>query len=260
MKNIKKIAKLISEAKANGTLIDSSKIKEIQTIDDAYLLQNSAINISNLNQHGWKVGATSATAQKQLKVTEPITGPIFKEHIYDSPSKISVFPNHHTHVECEFAFKFKNKLVPKKNKYKLDEIINSIDCLIPVIEVVGCRYKSGFKNMGPIKLISDFGVHIAIIKGMEIRNWKDIDLPYSKVSLFLNDKKLIEGDGSQVLGSPLNVLEWATNHLSKYNKTINNGDMISTGTCTGLTPIKSDDKIIADFHELGRIELEILKN
>ena len=104
MKNIKKIAKLIFEAKANGTLIDSSKIKEIQTIDDAYLLQNSAINISNLNQHGWKVGATSATAQKKLKVTEPITGPIFKEHIYDSPSKISVFPNHHTHVECEFAF------------------------------------------------------------------------------------------------------------------------------------------------------------
>ena len=63
MKNIKKIAKFIFEAKANGTLIDSSKIKEIQTIDDAYLLQNSAINISNLNQHGWKVGATSATAQ-----------------------------------------------------------------------------------------------------------------------------------------------------------------------------------------------------
>tara|TARA_Y100001970_G_scaffold169253_1_gene206938 strand:+ start:226 stop:1008 length:783 start_codon:yes stop_codon:yes gene_type:complete len=260
LKNINKIAKLISDAKSNGNLIDSYEIDEIQKIKDAYLLQNSAIKISELNQCGWKIGATSVSAQKHLKVSEPISGPIFKEHIYNSPSKISVFTKHQTHVECEFAFKFKNKLIPKKNKYKLDEIITAIDCLIPVIEIVGCRYKSGFKDMGPIKLISDFGVHVALIKGLEIHDWRDINLIKSKISLYQNDNKVVEGDGSQVLGTPLNVLEWTINHLSKYNKTINNGDIISTGTCTGIIPIKSGDNFIADFHELGKIELDILKN
>ena len=74
-----------------------------------------------------------------------------------------------------------------------------------------------------------------------------------------NDTKIVDGIGSEVLGSPFNVLEWSINHLSKYKKTINKGDIITTGTCTGITPVLPGDNIIADFYELGKIKLNIVK-
>ena len=72
-----------------------------------------------------------------------------------------------------------------------------------------------------------------------------------------NGLKIISGYGSDVLGSPLNVLEWSINHLSERGKSINAGDIISTGTCTGIIPILQGDKIVANFIGLDTIKLNI---
>ena len=102
-------------------------------------------------------------------------------------------------------------------------------------------------------------IHVALIKGENYKNWQSVNFKEHKVSLFQNDTKIVDGIGSEVLGSPFNVLEWSINHLSKYKKTINKGDIITTGTCTGITPVLPGDNIIADFYELGKIKLNIVK-
>ena len=100
-----------------------------------------------------------------------------------------------------------------------------------------------------------FSVFISILIVTLI--WENINLPEQNVELYKNESKIISGYGSDVLGSPLNVLEWSINHLSKRGKHINPGDIISTGTCTGIIPIFPGDNIVANFVGLDTIKLNI---
>lgn len=257
MNKIYKLAKKINTAKTEGGVIKLEETDVIKSIKEAYEFQDIVAEISNMNRCGWKVGATSYKAQKELNTKEPVIGPVFKEYIFNSPANFSVFSDQNTSVECEFAFKFKKDLPFKKGKYNLKEILSAIDCLVPVIEIIGSRYKSGFKNIGAIKLITDMVVHIALIIGNEINKWENIDLNKQNITLYKNGTKIVNGNSSEVLGSPFNVVEWAVNHLSSRRKSINKGDIISTGTCTGIVPIFTGDKILADFNEIGVVELNI---
>ena len=146
MNKIYKLAEKLNTAKTEGGVIKLEETDVIQSINEAYEFQDIVAEISNMNRCGWKVGATSYKAQKELNTKEPVIGPVFKEYIFNSPANFSIFSDQNTSVECEFAFKFKKVLPSKKNKYNLEEILSAIDCLVPVIEIIGSRYKSGFKK------------------------------------------------------------------------------------------------------------------
>ena len=100
-------------------------------------------------------------------------------------------------------------------------------------------------------------VHSGLVKGIEINKWENINLTEQNVELYKNGSKIISGYGSDVLGSPLNVLEWSVNHLSERGKSINPGNIISTGTCTGIIPIFPEDNIVANFVGLDTVKLNI---
>ncbi len=67
-----------------------------------------------------------------------------------------------------------------------------------------------------------------------------------------------DGVGANALGDPLNVLEWTANHLSALGDGIRAGEVVSTGTCTGLTPIAPGETLVADFGDLGRVEVRFV--
>ena len=257
MNKIYNLANKLIDAQINGKVISPSEYNFLKTTEEAYSFQDISEKILKMKKVGWKIGATSLTAQKYLNTQEPVTAPIFKDFIYQSPATITIFNNQNTSVECEFGFKFKKHLPPKATKYNLNEIISAIDCLIPVIEIIASRFKGGFENLGPIKLIADMVVHRGLVKGVEINKWENINLTEQNVELYKNGSKITSGYGSDVLGSPLNVLEWSVNHLSERGKSINPGNIISTGTCTGIIPLFPDDNIVANFVGLDTVKLNI---
>jgi len=257
MNKMYNMANKLINAQINGEVISSSKYNFLKSINEAYNFQDISEKLSKMERIGWKIGATSLKAQQYLNTEEPVTAPMFKDYCYQSPSTITIFTNQNTSIECEFGFKFKKHLPPQIKKYELNEIIPAIDCLIPVIEIIASRFKGGFENLGPIKLIADMVVHKGLVKGIEIKKWEDINLAEQNVELYKNGLKIISGYGSDVLGSPLNVIEWSINHLSERGKSINPGDIISTGTCTGIIPILQGDEIVANFIGLDTIKLNI---
>ena len=64
--------------------------------------------------------------------------------------------------------------------------------------------------------------------------------------------------GANALGDPLNVIEWTANHLSALRHGIKAGEVVSTGTCTGVTPVAPGETLIADFGTLGRVEVRVI--
>jgi 2-keto-4-pentenoate hydratase len=62
------------------------------------------------------------------------------------------------------------------------------------------------------------------------------------------------GEGARAL-DPMNVMVWLANQQSGFGRGLKAGDIVSTGTCTGLDRVKPGDQVAADFGSLGRVEI-----
>ena len=211
-----------------------------------------------LPRGGWKVGATSAAAQRLLGTDAPATAPMFAAHCLDSPAEIAVFEDQDASIESEFAFRFARDLPPRKTSYDRDEVLSAVAAIIPAVEIVGCRFEGGFDDLGAVRLVADMTGNTEWVKGREHVDWRVMDLKYHPVRLFRDGEPVAEGVGGNALGDPLAVLEWTANHLSALGDGIKAGEVVSTGTCTGLTPVAPDETFVADFEELGRIEVRFV--
>jgi len=64
-----------------------------------------------------------------------------------------------------------------------------------------------------------------------------------------------EGIGARALGHPIIVLQWLANKQSQTGRGLLAGEIISTGTCTGLLDVAPGDFVVADFGMLGQVEI-----
>jgi 2-keto-4-pentenoate hydratase len=64
-----------------------------------------------------------------------------------------------------------------------------------------------------------------------------------------------EGTGALTLGHPLNVLDWLIVALSARGQDIRKGDLVMTGTMTGLHAPEPGEPAVADFGALGKVEV-----
>jgi 2-keto-4-pentenoate hydratase len=182
---------------------------------------------------------------------------MFRPFCFETPAEIVVFPGQDASVEAEFAFRFDRNLPSRPGAYGLDEVLAAIGVLVPAIEIVGCRLEGGFAGLGAIRLVADMTAHTAFVSGPQTAEWLDLDLVSHPVSLLKNGRLVAEGSGANVLSGPFSVLKWTANHLSERGESICAGDIVTTGTCTGVTPIAQGDTLVADFGDLGRVELRL---
>jgi 2-keto-4-pentenoate hydratase len=183
---------------------------------------------------------------------------MFADHCFESPAKVAVFTGQDASVESEFAFRFARDLPPRKTIYSRAEVLAAVAAVIPAIEVVGCRFEGGFDDLGLVRLIADMVANTAWVKGPERVDWGKMDLRGHSVRPHRDGEAVAEGVGANALGDPLNVLEWTANHLSALGDGIKAGEVVSTETCTGVTPIAPDETLAADFGAFGRVEVRFM--
>jgi 2-keto-4-pentenoate hydratase len=65
------------------------------------------------------------------------------------------------------------------------------------------------------------------------------------------------GTGRDALGNPLEALRWLANNPT-VPEGLQAGEIVSTGTCTGLYRANPGDKIVADFGAFGTVEVKFV--
>ena len=122
------------------------------------------------------------------------------------------------------------------------------------VEVVGTRFAGGLKGKGRLLTTADGGVNIALVIG-EWAPFAGRDLCEHPVAMTIDGKPAGAGTGSRALGDPLNVMHWLVNRQSRLGLGLLAGEIISTGTCTGLDPVRPGDVALAEFGTLGAVEI-----
>lgn len=238
-------------ARRDGGTVARDLSSPIGGRDDAYAVQLAAASSSGLTRAGWKIAATSELAQRLLDIDGPALGPVFADHIQDAPCRSTSVAAHGTAVECEIAF----VMTRTPESAAREDVLACIDHALIAVEIVGCRFAGGFQGAGTTACIADFAFNAGLVRGARIDNWQVLDLAGVTARTVVNDEIQAEGTGAAVLGDPLNALCWATEESSRLSMPLVAGDIISTGTMTGATPVAPGDHVVGDFGDLGRLEI-----
>jgi 2-keto-4-pentenoate hydratase len=203
---------------------------------------------------GWKIGATAPATMARFEMNEPMYGPFFASTVHRSPAHVPAPTRHAMSIESEFAYRLGRDLPARPTAYSREEIVAAIDALIPAFEIVGTRFAQvPYGDAGAV--VADCMLNAAMVLGASVEDWRRLDIPNHPVRLTIDGEVKGEGKGSDALGDPRNVLDWVVNTLRASGVGLTKGQILSTGTCTGIVPFARGQSAVADFGALGKVEV-----
>lgn len=222
--------------------------------DDSYRIQDFLLENIDDSYFGWKVGATNEHAQKSFNLNEPFSGRLLSERAHKSPAALPASRFFMRAVECEVAFAMDRDLPASGAPYSRDDVVQAAAAVHPAIEVADSRF-SDFRGVGGLSLIADNAIDGAFVYGKAVRGWRTMELEAHSVSLMVNGARVSHGDGAAVLGDPVASLVWLVNNVTGRGHDVRKGELITTGSWTGIHMAAAGDVLCADFGQLGRIDL-----
>ena len=246
------LSQRLASARLDGAVVTVEPNEEPKSLQEAYKVQKEVNSLLSPSSNAWKVGSTSEEAQLKLGTTEPGAARVPEQFKFRDGDKIPVFSSHDLWVEGEFAISIGKDLPPREQPYIYEEVYCAIDGVAPSLEFVGSRLKNGLAGSGRLSVTADGGANVALCVGQVVHDWVDVDLATQRVSLTLNGTEVASGVGSNALEDPINVVLWLANH-KRVSQGLFAGEIISTGTCTGLTKVAPGDWVRAEFGPIGSI-------
>lgn len=224
-------------------------------IDAAYAVQGELVARIGRATNGWKIGCTSAMAQRISRVDEPFFGRMFAATTATSPSRINLAGFFNPIVEPEIAFRMARDLPASGAPYDESSVADAVATIFPAIEMVDSRYSKAWK-IDIRETVSDNGVHAFFVSGAEQADWRAIERTSIPLTVTTNGTFTADGVGSNALEDPINALVWLANGLARRGLSLAAGDLVTTGNiCNEPVRPAAGDVIVADFGALGNIEV-----
>lgn len=204
---------------------------------------------------GYKIGATSIEVQQLLNCQEPIHAPILREDVLASGATFRI-PAGLLGVECEFGF-LMGRDFPKSAEFLDATALRSAvaECFV-ALEVVGRRVVAEVP-LSEMSSIADFALDVAVVRGGPVPDWQRQDLGLMPVRAVLDGVIVASGTGAMVLGHPLNALLWLAKALNKRGDKLRSGEIILTGTCTGITKVASGQVFAGCFADFPPVQVHL---
>lgn len=200
---------------------------------------------------GWKAGCTSPTAQKFLGVHSPVAGRYRARHVLLSPAQVAVSEFVTApHLEVEVGL----RLLADIDGEPADplQLADAVEAFA-AIEVVAGRL-AAFPMVGAPALVADNVVAARMIVGptldLDVAGIRSLDTV--PVTLTIDGEEVAAGTGADALGHPLAVLAWLAGHAVERGAPLRSGELVITGTCTGLVPARQG---LTHFGRVGDAEV-----
>ncbi|WP_237173462.1 2-keto-4-pentenoate hydratase [Paracandidimonas lactea] len=213
---------------------------------DAYAIQDAVIaQIGPIG--GWKVGASSPDG-------EPNCAPLPASGIMKAPVRLSSSDFRLRGIEAEIAFQLKSDLPARDKAYSLDEVLAAVGAVHPVIELIESRY-SDRTQVDPYSALADSLSHGGLVVGEGRDTNFTINQLTQHVELLFNDEQVFSAIGGNAAGDVLRLLPWLANHAGKRQGGLRAGQIITTGSCSGVLFAEPGATVNARLKGLGWVEV-----
>ena len=221
--------------------------------DTAYRIARLVEEELGLAIAGWKIAAAKEEMQKQLRTDSPIYGRVFASHVRPSPTSVEHARQCSPIPEVEYVARLGVDLPPRAKAYTIEEVTEAVASLHPGIELAECRFVHDAAFPPLPAILADGAGGGTICYGPAIEDWRNRDIAGQEVVLSCNGVARRKGTAAAALDHPTVPLTWLANELSRTGIGLKAGQMISTGTLTGMLRPKAGETYIADFGPFGTV-------
>jgi 2-keto-4-pentenoate hydratase len=159
-------------------------------------------------------------------------------------------------IETEVAFRFARDLPPRGTPYTRDEVLAAVGACFPAVEMVVSRY-ADMKSVTPMEAMADNIAHDGLVCGAPVANWRDLDLNDLHVRQSAGGAVQVDRRGSNPAGDPFLSLTRIANHLHAFGLHLEAGQVVTTGSWTGLTWVEAGQRIVGGFDGLGEVVVDL---
>lgn len=243
--SIGQAAALFVAARRQGSLVDALPASaKPRTAADAHAIQQATVEALGDAVAGWKV---SAPIEGQL-----VRGAILRSVAFASPARIPAARVPMLGVEAEIAFRFEHALPPRGPQYDYEEVAAAVSAL-PAIEVVATRFRD-YAGTPLLDRAADFVSNGAFVQGTPRPDWRRLDLKNIEVTLTIGGVEIASRAGGHASGDPLLPAVALVNDL-RGGPGVQAGQVMTTGTYTGLNFAKPGQDVVAAFAGLGAAQV-----
>jgi len=240
-RQIAEAAALLVEARRSGRRLEALPPSlQPQSVREAHAIQDAVTRALGERGGGWK-----ASEPPEGEVQR---GVLFARLIFLSPAHIPAELAPLLGVEAEIAFRLAADLPAREKDYAREEIARAVVAL-PAIEVVDSRF-ADFTKRTSFERLADHGLNGAFVAGAGVPGWRALELAHLRVTLTIGGRTIVDHVGGHPTGDPLGTAVAFVNAMRTAGG-LRQGELVTTGSCTGMNFAKPGDEVRAQFEGLG---------
>ena len=244
---VARLASLLAGAHASGKAIAASDVDAVGlSLDQAYRIQ-AAVAPTLGRIVGWKVG-------RKTPAGEFAYAPLFENRLYRSGMTLARDTFRVWHVEAELMVRFGHGLPERGRPYDRPEMTRAIDQVMAAIEIIDSRF-AAWPDVAPPLLLADLLSHGAMVVGPGIPLPAEAALERAPVRLTIGGDVVVDQIGGNPAGDLLDLVTVLANRLSETGSAIRAGDLVTTGSFTGMRLLPPATRVEAAFAGIGSVAL-----
>jgi 2-keto-4-pentenoate hydratase len=240
-------ARLIAARQSGNRIAALSPAEAPASAAEGYALQDAIVKRLGSAIAGWKVGASSPAG-------EPQAGPILADRLKASPAAFALLPTAFRTVEAEIAFRVGRDLPLRAQPYTADEVWAAMATVHVGIEIL----ESSFADRRKIPehaVLGDLLNNGGYAYGAALTDWRALDLATPQAILLFDGAEIRRAKAGTPGGHPQRLVTWLANHAAARGIPLKRGDIVTTGSHTGMIDAMPGTEVTARFDGIGEASL-----
>ncbi|MEO5670119.1 MAG: fumarylacetoacetate hydrolase family protein [Ramlibacter sp.] len=197
---------------------------------------------------GWKVGAKGPTQ-------EPGCAPLPAKGVRATGANLSGPPWHMRGIEVEVAVRLRHDLIPTEGEPDAATVRACVDAVLPAIEVVETRL-AAWRESAPLAQLADLQSHGALVLGAPSSiALEELDLRTVRAYLAFDGQPVASTCGANPAADIWRLLGWLAWHCAQRGMPLRAGQVVTTGSCTGMLFAPEGAHVQAQLEGIGSVEL-----
>jgi 2-keto-4-pentenoate hydratase len=197
---------------------------------------------------GWKVGAKGLAH-------EPAAAPLPARGIFPSGATLLGRQWRLRGIEVEVAVRLGRDLAPSRGAVDAAMLRDAVEAVLPVIEVVETRL-ADWRDSAPLAQLADLQSHGGLVIGAPASIRPDqVDLRTVEAYLAFDGQPVASTRGANAAADIWRLLGWLARHCERRGSPLRAGQVVTTGSCTGLLFAPEGAHVQAQLGAIGLVEL-----
>lgn len=218
-----------------------------RTLPPAYAVQDATLRLLG-PVGGWKVGAKGPSAL-------PACAPLPAGGVFATGAALPGPPWRLRGIEVEVALRLGRDLIPTDGEPDAAMVRDAVEAVLPAIEVVETRL-ADWRDSAPLAQLADLQSHGALVVGAaSMCTPTELDLRSVEAYLAFDGQPVASTRGANPAVDIWRLLGWLAWHCAQRGQPLRAGQIVTTGSCTGMLFAPEDAHVQGLLVGIGLVEL-----